>query len=60
LLIESKFSEGAAGAGQAAKASETVSAMLKHSVLMNIQQQTFNSYMWSRGFNDQPAAGKMW
>jgi hypothetical protein len=39
---------------------DSVSAMLKHNVLMNIQQQTFNSYMWSRGFNYQPATGKMW
>lgn len=37
-----------------------VAAMLKHNVLMNIQQQTFNQYMWSRGFNYQPTYGKMW
>jgi hypothetical protein len=24
--------------------------MIKHNVLMNIQQQTFNHYLWSRGF----------
>jgi hypothetical protein len=29
-------------------------------VLMNIRQQTFNQYMWGRGFNYQPATGKMW
>jgi hypothetical protein len=34
--------------------------MFQHNVLMNIQQQTFNQYMWSRGFNYQPATGKMW
>jgi hypothetical protein len=34
--------------------------MIKHNVLMNIQQQTFNSTMWSRGFNYQPASGKVW
>ncbi len=34
--------------------------MAKHNVLMNIQQQTFNSYMWSRGFNYHPTYGKMW
>ncbi len=39
---------------------DPVGTMLKHNVLMNIQQQTFNQYMWSRGFNYQPATGKMW
>jgi hypothetical protein len=48
--------------GQALKQAggDAVDAMLKHNVLMNIQQQTFNSYMWSRGFNYQPVSGKMW
>jgi hypothetical protein len=44
----------------AGKGDDPVAAMLKHNVLMNIQQQTFNQYMWSRGFNYQPATGKMW
>jgi len=39
---------------------DPVGAMFQHNVLMNIQQQTFNQYMWSRGFNYQPATGKMW
>jgi hypothetical protein len=47
-------------AGQGAKGSDAVNNMIKHNVLMNIQQQTFNSYMWSSGFNYQPASGKMW
>ena len=34
--------------------------MIEHSVLMTIQQQTFNTYMWSRGFNYHPTYGKMW
>lgn len=34
--------------------------MTTHSSLMAIQQMTFNSYMWSRGFNYLPATGKMW
>ncbi|RPJ55479.1 MAG: hypothetical protein EHM23_26095 [Acidobacteria bacterium] len=34
--------------------------MIEHNVLMNIQQQTFNTYMWSRGFNYHPTYGKMW
>jgi hypothetical protein len=40
--------------------SDAVGNMIKHNVLMNIRQQTFNSYMWSRGFNYQPASGRMW
>jgi hypothetical protein len=46
--------------GQGAKGSDAVNNMIKHNVLMNIRQQTFNSYMWSRGFNYQPASGRMW
>lgn len=42
------------------KGSDAVDSMIKHNVLMNIQQQTFNSYMWSRGFQYQPATGRMW
>jgi hypothetical protein len=42
------------------KGNDAVGNMIKHNVLMNIRQQTFNSYMWSRGFNYQPASGKMW
>ena len=34
--------------------------MTTHGCLMQIQQQTFNTYMWSRGFNYSPATGKMW
>jgi hypothetical protein len=30
------------------KDNQAVNNMLKHNVLMNIRQQTFNSYMWSR------------
>ena len=44
----------------AGKGDDPVAAMLKHNVLMNIQQQTFNQYMWSRGFNYHPTYGKMW
>ena len=53
-------SSGPARAGRGRKEGDAVSAMLKHNVLMNIQQQTFNTYMWSRGFNYQPATGRMW
>ena len=34
--------------------------MTTHWCLMQMQQQTFNTYMWSRGFNYLPATGKMW
>ncbi len=51
---------GRAPASPGGKGNDAVDAMLKHNVLMNIRQQTFNSYMWSRGFNYQPASGKMW
>jgi hypothetical protein len=34
--------------------------MNSHWCLMQMQQQTFNTYMWSRGFNYLPATGKMW
>lgn len=34
--------------------------MTSHWCLMQMQQQTFNTYMWSRGFNYQPATGRMW
>jgi hypothetical protein len=62
-LLSVAAGDGPAGQGQARpgnKGGDAVNNMLKHNVLMNIQQQTFNSYMWSRGFNYQPASGKMW
>ena len=34
--------------------------MAAHTSMLQIQQQTFNSYMWSRGYNYQPATGRMW
>ena len=51
----------ASGKGRpAGKGSDAVGDMIRHNVMLNIQQQTFNQYMWSRGFNYQPATGKMW
>ena len=35
-------------------------SMIAHNTLMNIQQMTFNTYMWSRGFNYSINYGKMW
>ena len=35
-------------------------SMTAHNSMMQIQQMTFNTYMWSRGFNYLPATGKMW
>jgi hypothetical protein len=34
--------------------------MTTHWCMMQMQQQTFNTYMRSRGFNYLPATGKMW
>jgi len=59
-VSEADARTGQARAASGGKGDDAVSAMLKHNVLMNIRQQTFNSYMWSRGFNYQPATGKMW
>ncbi|MCU0236770.1 MAG: hypothetical protein MUC72_06760 [Acidobacteria bacterium] len=60
FLTAGEAPAGQTPAGRSAKGDDAVSAMLKHNVLMNIRQQTFNTYMWSRGFNYQPATGKMW
>jgi len=51
---------GKGRAGKGGKGSNAVGNMIKHNVMMNIRQQTFNTYMWSRGFNYGPATGKMW
>jgi hypothetical protein len=34
--------------------------MTTHWCMMQMRQQTFNTYMWSQGFNYLPATGKMW
>lgn len=47
-------------AGEGSAAGDPLNEMIKHNVLMNIQQQTFNTYMWCRGFRYQPATGRMW
>ncbi|MEA4963367.1 hypothetical protein [Lutispora sp.] len=41
-------------------AGEKPMTMAAHNSLMAIQQMTFNTYMWSRGFNYSPVFGKMW
>jgi len=60
LLSVTASEVGAPPSTPGGKGSDAVGNMIKHNVLMNIQQQTFNSYMWSRGFNYQPTSGKMW
>lgn len=35
-------------------------SMVSHNVLMNIKDMTFNTYMWSRGFDYNINYGKMW
>ncbi len=53
--------EAVPGKGRpAARGGDAVGSMIKHNVMMNIQQQTFNQYMWSRGFNYHPTYGKIW
>lgn len=47
---------GSTGTGKTNVALE----MTAHMSMMQIQQMTFNTYMWSRGFNYLPATGKMW
>jgi hypothetical protein len=59
-VVPADDSTGPARSNQNTKDNQAVNVMIKHNVLMNIQQQTFNSYMWSRGFNYQPASGIMW
>jgi hypothetical protein len=34
--------------------------MTTHWCMMQMNQMTFNTYMWSQGFNYLPATGKMW
>jgi hypothetical protein len=58
--LTAQADSSSADAGRQAQGQSAAEAMLKHNVLMNIQQQTFNQYMWSRGFNYSPTAGKMW
>jgi hypothetical protein len=40
--------------------SEKPMSMSAHWCLMQMKQQTFNTYMWSQGFNYLPATGKLW
>ncbi len=49
----------ASGSGNAS-AKDLSNKMIQHSILMQMQQQTFNTYMWSRGFNYNPTFGRMW
>ena len=35
-------------------------SMVSHNTLMNIKEMTFNTYMWSRGFNYNINYGKIW
>lgn|GEM_PF-1473832 len=51
---------GKGRAGKRGKGGDAVGNMIRHNVMMNIRQQTFNTYMWSRGFNYHPTYGKMW
>ncbi len=56
----SQQTASAGSAGSSGKGSSPVKNMIRHNVMMNIQQQTFNSYMWSRGYSGWTPSGKMW
>lgn len=49
-------SSGTSGGSMSGKPMDSSS----HAAMLGIQQMTFNSYMWSRGFNYSIAHGKMW
>jgi hypothetical protein len=57
-LVTAPGTAGAKRAGETAT-DPAVMSMASHNALMAMQTQTFNSYMWSRGFNYTPT-GKMW
>jgi hypothetical protein len=40
--------------------SEAPMDMTTHWCMMQMNQMTFNTYMWSQGFNYSPVYGKMW
>jgi hypothetical protein len=52
------------GSGQGRQSSDMTRTlterMVTHNIIMEMQKTTFNSYMWSRGFNYHPVYGKMW
>jgi hypothetical protein len=52
-------SSKSSGSGSS-KGSSAVRSMIRHNVMMNIQQQTFNTYMWSRGYSGWTPMGKSW
>ena len=52
-------SAGSGNAGHTATAQAAGSAAA-HQTLMMMQQQTFNTYMWSRGFSGWTPTGKTW
>jgi len=61
--LSASGSQGSGSGGQASNNRDTgrelSNKLLQHNTLMAIQQQTFNNYMWSRGFNYN-TYGKMW
>lgn len=66
-LVEAQTSALPAATGPGGKptasggsATELGRRYLAHQTLMMMQQQTFNTYMWSRGFPGWTPMGKMW
>lgn len=52
--------EEAPAAGPTKPAADLARAQLEGWSRLQMQQMTFNHYMWSRGFNYSPVYGKMW
>lgn len=54
LAFSNTSSSQSTGSKSSSLKSTLVKNMINHSVMMNINQQTFNHYMWSRGFKSTP------
>jgi hypothetical protein len=59
ILRMTENSQPAAPQSSGSASTKAIDELLQHNSLMMVQQQTFNMYMWSRGFN-YTATGRMW
>lgn len=57
---ETEADKGSEQSGETNTGTNKPMDMTSHWSMMQIQQMTFNSYMWSRGFNYSIVGGKMW
>ncbi len=53
-------SSGSHGSHGSSTSKQLAKNMIMHNTLMMAQQQTFNTYMWSRGFSGWTPMGKSW